>query len=129
MVQDRRHCIVDGWSISHSKELSRCRESASHDNANKIVLWALWYRFVKTNFAHLLLGKDLRKLKSSREVIEAVQNQETFDELFALVFHHERSLVMRAADTVEKVTRRRAEYLHPHKEQLLSVLKMPIIKN
>jgi hypothetical protein len=78
---------------------------------------------VKTNFAHLLLGKDLRKLKISREVIEAVHDQESFDELFALVFHHERPLVMRAADTVEKITRKQAGYLHPHKRQLLSVLK------
>ena len=78
---------------------------------------------MKTNFAHLLLGRDLRKLKSSREAIEAVQGQETFDELFALVFHHERPLVMRAADTIEKITRKRAEYLNPHKKQFLSVLK------
>jgi hypothetical protein len=78
---------------------------------------------VKTNFAHLLLGKDLRKLRSSREVIEAVQDQESFDDLFALVFHHERPLVMRAADTVEKITRKHPEYLYPHKTQLLSVLK------
>jgi hypothetical protein len=76
-----------------------------------------------TNFAHLLLGKDLRKLKNNKKVLAAVYDQESFDELFGLIFHHERPLVMRAADAVEKITLKHTEYLAPHKEQLLRTLK------
>jgi hypothetical protein len=76
-----------------------------------------------TNFAHLLLGKDLRKLKNNKKVLEAVRDQKSFDKLFGLIFHHERPLVMRAADAVEKITLKHTEYLAPHKDQLLRALK------
>jgi hypothetical protein len=78
---------------------------------------------VDTKFTRLLLGKDLRKLKNGKKVIDAVADQNDFDELFSLIFHHERPLVMRAADAVEKITLKHPEYLAPHKMQLLSVLK------
>lgn len=78
---------------------------------------------METEFTRLLLGHDLRKLKNVKRVLDAVTDQESFDELFALVFHHERSLVMRAADAVEKITVRSKHYLEPHKAQLLAILK------
>ncbi len=78
---------------------------------------------VENNFTHLLLGKDLRRLKNNSIVLSAVHDQRSFDELFSLIFHHERPLVMRAADAVEKITRRQRNYLEPHKDQLLNVLK------
>lgn len=78
---------------------------------------------LKTDFTRLLLGSDLRKLKNTGTVVDAVCNQETFDELFNLIFHHERPLVMRAADCVEKITREHPEYLVRHKGQILSVMK------
>jgi hypothetical protein len=78
------------------------------------------------DFAHILLGKDLRTNSRNWEVIEAVQDQNTFDELFALLWHHERTLVMRAADAVEKVTMKHKEFLDPHKHQLLSLLKSAV---
>ena len=74
-------------------------------------------------FIRLLLGTDLRKLRNSGKVIEAVDNQHSFDELFTLIFHHERPLVMRAADCVEKITRDHPDYLARHKDQILSVMK------
>jgi hypothetical protein len=77
----------------------------------------------KDYFTSLLLGGDLRKLRQSSIVVRAVTEQESFDELFGLVFHHERSLVMRAVDAVEKVTIKHPEFLKPHKVQLMSVLK------
>jgi hypothetical protein len=52
-----------------------------------------------------------------------VHDQETFDDLFTLLFHHERLLVMRAADAVEKITLSHPHFLEPHKRQLLSLLK------
>ena len=73
-------------------------------------------------FTRILLGKDLRKLRNSDKVIELVTDQQSFDKLFKLIFHHERPLVMRAADAVEKVTLNHREYLQPHKAQLLSIL-------
>jgi hypothetical protein len=75
------------------------------------------------NFAHLLLGKDLRTLKQNSIVVSSVNDQKTFDVLFRLIFHPERSLVMRAADAIEKITVKHPEYLRLHKSQLLRVLK------
>jgi hypothetical protein len=83
---------------------------------------------MKKDFAPLLLGKDLRSLARSNEVVRYVDDQESFDELFNLLLHHERLLVMRAADAVEKITSARREYLAPHKKQLLSLLKSAIHK-
>jgi hypothetical protein len=77
----------------------------------------------KGSFTNLLLGRDLRTIKQSSIVVQSVHDQRTFDELFSLVFHHERPLVMRAVDAVEKITSKHPEFLYPHKLQLLSVLK------
>jgi hypothetical protein len=78
---------------------------------------------METVLTQLLLGTDLRKLKNHRQVIESVHDQGNFDELFKLIFHYERALVVRAADAVEKITRKHPEYLEPHKNQLLNILK------
>lgn len=75
------------------------------------------------DYAHLLLGRDLRRLKGTDKVVQAVHDQASFDALFKLLFHHERPLVMRAADAVEKVTVLHSDYLEPHKKQLLALLK------
>lgn len=74
-------------------------------------------------FTHLLLGKDLRTIRKNNVIIELVEDQQSFDELFSLVFHHERTLVMRAADAVEKITRKHPDYLIAHKNQLLALLQ------
>ena len=77
----------------------------------------------KGSFTNLLLGKDLRTLGQNNIVVQTVHDQCTFDELFSLIFHHERSLVMRAVDATEKITSKHPEFLAPHKSQLLTVLK------
>jgi hypothetical protein len=77
----------------------------------------------KDYFTSLLLAGDLRKLRQNSIVVRAVTDQTSFDELFSLVFHHERHLVMRAIDAVEKVTIKHPEFLRSHKAQLMSVLK------
>lgn len=76
---------------------------------------------IKT-FPELLLGGDLRRLRGSNRVAEAVNDQRSFDELFSYIFHHERPLVMRVADSVEKISRKHPEYLLPHKTQLLALI-------
>lgn len=78
---------------------------------------------MKKDFAPLLLGKDLRTNARNKEVINSVRDQKSFDELFSLIFHHERPLVMRAADAVEKITAIHREFLIPHKPQIMSLLK------
>lgn len=78
---------------------------------------------METVLTRLLLGHDLRKLKNVKKVLDAVKDQHSFDELFGLIFHHERPLVMRAADAVEKITLKNKGYLEPHKGQLLAILK------
>lgn len=77
----------------------------------------------RESFTTLLLGKDLRTINKNSIVVQSVHDQHTFDELFGLVFHHERPLVMRAVDAVEKITSKHPEFLTPHKQQLLRVLK------
>jgi len=76
----------------------------------------------KESFTSLLLGKDLRTIRQNGVVVNSIHDQHTFDELFSLVFHHERTLVMRAIDAVEKVTSKRPEFLITHKYQLLEIL-------
>ena len=74
-------------------------------------------------FTQELLGSDLRSLGRVSEVVKMVIDQKSFDELFNLVFHTERLLVMRAVDAVEKITVKHQYYLVPHKRQLLSILR------
>jgi len=83
---------------------------------------------MKINFAPLLLGKDLRSIARSNEVVHSVSDQESFDELFNLLLHHERLLVMRAADAIEKITLTNKTFLAPHKKQLLVLLKSAMHK-
>jgi hypothetical protein len=77
----------------------------------------------RQNFTELLIGKDLRSVRQNGIVVQSVKDQQSFDELFALTFQHERLLVMRAVDAVEKITRHHPEFLKPHKQQLLTILK------
>ena len=76
----------------------------------------------KESLISVLLGKDLRTIRQNGVVVNSIHDQHSFDELFSLVFHHERPLVMRAIDAVEKVTSKRPEFLMVHKSQLLEIL-------
>jgi hypothetical protein len=75
----------------------------------------------RSRFAKLLTGKDLRRLRNNKKVVDAVHDQRGFDELFELIFDQDRSVVMRAVDAVEKITVRDPKYLIPHRAQLLNV--------
>ena len=76
----------------------------------------------KESLTRLLLGEDLRTIRQNGVVVKSIHDQGTFDELFSLVFHHERPLVMRAVDAVEKVTAKHPGLLRSHKNQLLELL-------
>lgn len=86
-------------------------------------LTVVYPNFHEMNFAHLLLGKDRRSVARMNEVVRSVQDQETFDELFGLLLHHERLLVIRAADAIEKIVSKKREFLFPHKDQLLTLFR------
>lgn len=74
-------------------------------------------------FTELLIGKDLRSVRQNSIVVRAVKDQPSFDELFVLVFHHQRQVAMRAIDAIEKITKYHPEFLTAHKSQLMILLK------
>jgi hypothetical protein len=75
-----------------------------------------------SDFEKLLAAGDLRSTGNVDTVISRVKNQADFDELFALLQHKERALVMRTSDAVEKITLSRPEYLSDHKKAILQLL-------
>ena len=74
-----------------------------------------------TQFEKILSGGDLRSLGVSNLVITKIKNQNTFDELFKYLFHEDRLVVMRAADTIEKITNRNPQFLTKHKEEIIEL--------
>lgn len=68
-----------------------------------------------------LRGDDLRSLGHSAMLLRLIKDQETFDELFAFLFHHDRITTMRAADVIEKITRSNSHFLFKHKAALLRI--------
>lgn len=83
---------------------------------------------MKRDFTPLLLGRDLRSIARANEVVRSVNDQQSFDDLFVLLLHHDRLLVMRTADAIEKITATQPAYLQPHKDQLLSLLRNALDK-
>ena len=69
----------------------------------------------------ILSGGDLRSIGKGNSVVKKIQTQSGFDELFSLLFHRNRIVVMRAADTVEKICRNNPGYLQPHKKEVLTL--------
>jgi hypothetical protein len=70
-----------------------------------------------------LKGGDLRSVGSVASIITAIKSAKEFDTLFKGLFDKDRLVVMRIADAVEKITLEHPEYLTPHKEELLQLLK------
>lgn len=75
-------------------------------------------------FPHLLLGRKLRYDRNKR-IRESVEDRASFDELFKLVFHHERAVAQRAMRAVMMVEKVHPEFLYAHTEQLLTLLRSP----
>lgn len=74
------------------------------------------------HFPHLLLGRKLRHDRQQR-ITESVEDQPSFDELFKLVFHHERLVAQHAMRAVMVIVKGHAEFLQAHAAQLLSILR------
>lgn len=75
-------------------------------------------------FPHLLLGRKLRYDRNQR-IRESVDDQESFDELFKLVFHHERLVAQRAMRAVVLVVKTHPEFLRAHTNHILNLLRSP----
>jgi hypothetical protein len=55
----------------------------------------------------------------TRALRTRIKDQLAFDSLFELLYHHERTLVLRAAEAIEKITVKHQEFLRTHKLDIL----------
>jgi hypothetical protein len=74
-----------------------------------------------TAFDKILAGGDLRSIGNSNKVVSAINNQQSFDELFQYLYHSDRKVVMRTADAIEKITRKKPAYLTLHKVDIINL--------
>jgi hypothetical protein len=81
-----------------------------------------------TDFEKILSGGDLRSIGKSNSVILKIQTQKDFDELFQCLFHKDRVVVMRAIDTIEKITINNTQYLAKHKDAIIKLCNVAIDK-
>ncbi|MFZ1676762.1 MAG: hypothetical protein WAT91_05785 [Saprospiraceae bacterium] len=77
-----------------------------------------------TDFDKILSGGDLRSIGKSNLVVSKIRNQKDFDDLFSLLFHTDRKIVMRTADAIEKITLKNIDYLKHHKQEILNLCKV-----
>jgi hypothetical protein len=70
----------------------------------------------------LLSGGNLRSISGSSEVVKLICNQENFDTLFDFLYNGNRLIVMRAADSIEKISRNHGSYLDKYKTSLLDLI-------
>lgn len=73
------------------------------------------------NLETFLAGGDLRSIGKSNLVIAKIENQNDFDDLFRLLFHNDRIIVMRAADAIEKITISNSKYLAKYKKNIIDL--------
>lgn len=73
------------------------------------------------DYEDILKGGDLRSLGKANQVVAQVNDQQTFDELFKVLYNTDRKVVMRAADAIEKITVKNPGYLQQHKDKILAL--------
>jgi hypothetical protein len=74
------------------------------------------------DFTTLLSGGDLRSIGKSNEIVALINSQEDFDSLFYFLFSNDRLAVMRAADSIEKITKSHSLYLQPHAKEIVQLM-------
>lgn len=67
-------------------------------------------------------GGDLRSIGRSGLLTRQIKTQNDFDMVFQFLKSHDRLLVMRAADVLEKVSKGNPQWLTKHKDALLRLL-------
>lgn len=72
--------------------------------------------------------RDRRSIGNVNEIIQSIQTQQEFDNLFKNLLSHERIIAMRSADAVEKLTRKNHVWLESHKPVLLELLHSTVDK-
>src|SRR6185369_7114070 len=72
-------------------------------------------------FEKILSGGDLRSIGNSNSVILKIKNQSDFDGLFKYLFHKDRIVVMRSADSIEKITINNPKYLTKHRKEIIGL--------
>ena len=80
------------------------------------------YECKKEKINTLLNGGDLRSISGSNEVVMLIHNQEDFDILFSYLYSSNRLIVMRAADSIEKISRQHSIFLDKYKTNLLELI-------
>ncbi|HZX58393.1 MAG TPA: hypothetical protein VFE54_06695 [Mucilaginibacter sp.] len=73
------------------------------------------------SFEQILSGGDLRSIGRSNTLVSKITDQQEFDQLFKLLFHSDRLVMMRAADAMEKVTIDHPEYLSGHSKEIINL--------
>jgi len=76
---------------------------------------------MQKDFTELLAGNDLRSLGKSSEIITLINDQNSFDKLFAYLYMSNRAIVMKSIDLIEKITLDHKEYLQKHKLEILNM--------
>jgi hypothetical protein len=72
------------------------------------------------NILDKLKGGDLRSIGKTEEVVQDIlDNPALFSEVFEGMMSEDPVIRMRSADTIEKVSRKHAEYLQPFKGSLI----------
>ena len=69
-----------------------------------------------------LSGGDLRSIGKSNTVVRTIKTQKAFDNLFKLLSHKDRKVVMRAADAIEKISISNPHFIFKYKTQFLQLL-------
>lgn len=72
------------------------------------------------SFKLLLSGGDRRSLGRAPIVSKRVKTTKDLDQLFLLIYSSDRTVAMRAIDTLEKVTRTNSSYLNNHGNELMN---------
>ena len=70
----------------------------------------------------LLNGGDLRSISGANEIVELINRQEDFDILFNHLYSKNRLIIMRAADSIEKISRQHINFLNKHKTSILGLI-------
>lgn len=70
-------------------------------------------------FKHLLSGGDRRSLGRAPIVLKSLKNEKDLNQLFQLIHSNDRTVAMRAIDTLEKATRLNPSFLFTHGNDLV----------